>query len=120
VAEGLQFWFPGDDRGRQTSAVESIIYGLVLGLATAAVVDVVDIIAGCTDPSIGIIAYSYVYFLPMFGTVPALIGAASSAAFDGWFAARIGLKAGRIVMFIVIAALSVVFLLTGFEGKSKC
>jgi hypothetical protein len=120
MAEALQFWFPPDDQGPQTSAIQSILYGILVGLATAAVVDVVDILIGCTDPSLTIIVYAYPQFLPMFGIVPAFLGAVGSAALDGWLAGRIGLKAGRIMMFLGIAVLSVLFLLTGLEGRSRC
>jgi hypothetical protein len=116
----LRFRFPDDDRRPQTSAVQSILYGVCVGLATAAVCDVVDILLGCTNPSVVITAVAYPQFLPMFGMLPALLGAVGSAALDGWLTQRMGLRAGRVVMFLVIATLSVVFMLTGIEGKQTC
>ena len=116
----MRFWYPLDDEPQRTSVMASIVFGIVVGLSTAAVADVVDILFGCNDPSLNIMAFAYPQFLGMFGAMPALLGAVGSAALDGWLAERIGLRAGRIVMFLVIALVSVAFMVTGIEGKQTC
>jgi hypothetical protein len=116
----LRFWYPSDDQGPRTSVVESIVFGLIVGLAVTAIVDVLDVVLGCTNPSLGIVVYGYVYFLPSFGSITALIGAFGSAGLGDWLGQRIGMRAGRVAMFLVIALLSVGFLLMGMVAKSPC
>jgi hypothetical protein len=116
----VRFWYPDDNRAPETSWLVSVIYGVVVGLATTLVMDIADVLLGCSNASPLLILEAYPYILPTFGIVPAIAGAIGSFAFDGFFRDWIGVKSGRIIMFVVIVVMSFLLLLSMLGGKQVC